>query len=917
MRCDMLGSVRARLALAAVFALLVLDTAAAQSAPAVASRARTLQVGPTRLYKKPSEAAAVALDGDIVEIDAGIYLGDACAWTRHNLILRGVGTGRAHLIANGAHAQGKGTWVISGTNATVENIEFSGAAVPDKNGAGIRQEGAGLTVRRCSFHDNQNGILTSANAASDILIEFSEFYANGYGDGLTHNMYIGKVRTFTLRHCHTYRAKVGHLIKSRAETNYILYNRITCEATGTTSYEINLPNGGRSYVIGNLIQQGPSAGNSTLLSYAEEGATNAVQELYVVHNTFVNERTAGGTFVRVSGTPAQSKLINNIFAGPGTVLSGTGTQTTNLASSSPGLVNASGYDYRLTATSPALNAGSNPGTGGGYNLTPVYQYVHPLNREARTANGAPDLGAYESGAPAPNTAPVVDAGPARTITLPSTASLDGTVTDDGKPSGTLTQNWTKVSGPGTVTFANASAVDTTASFSVAGTYSLRLTASDSALSASDTVTVTVNAAPVPNAAPVVDAGPARTITLPSTASLDGTVTDDGKPSGTLTQSWTKVSGPGTVTFANASAVDTTASFSVAGTYSLRLTASDSALSASDTVTVTVNAAPAPNTAPVVDAGPARTITLPSTASLDGTVTDDGKPSGTLTQSWTKVSGPGTVTFANASAVDTTASFSVAGTYSLRLTASDSALSASDTVTVTVNAAPAPNRAPVVESDPFAAPNPAAIAQSVSFTALAADSDGDALTYAWTFGDGASASGSSVAHAYAAAGTFNARVTISDGRGGSVSRTLAVSVAQAPVEKVKLSGRVNFAVAERDSCSVSGYIAWPEGRTAEGARVELDVGGVRVAGALDDRGSVKVGLHTLRVIVPRRPGPARFVATLKAGVFAPAWVNEGVTNADARRVPLTFLVRLKVDALVFESADPVLYTARAGKTGSFR
>lgn len=725
MRCDMLGSVRARLALAAVFALLVLDTAAAQSAPAVASRARTLQVGPTRLYKKPSEAAAVALDGDIVEIDAGIYLGDACAWTRHNLILRGVGTGRAHLIANGAHAQGKGTWVISGTNATVENIEFSGAAVPDKNGAGIRQEGAGLTVRRCSFHDNQNGILTSANAASDILIEFSEFYANGYGDGLTHNMYIGKVRTFTLRHCHTYRAKVGHLIKSRAETNYILYNRITCEATGTTSYEINLPNGGRSYVIGNLIQQGPSAGNSTLLSYAEEGATNAVQELYVVHNTFVNERTAGGTFVRVSGTPAQSKLINNIFAGPGTVLSGTGTQTTNLASSSPGLVNASGYDYRLTATSPALNAGSNPGTGGGYNLTPVYQYVHPLNREARTANGAPDLGAYESGAPAPNTAPVVDAGPARTITLPSTASLDGTVTDDGKPSGTLTQNWTKVSGPGTVTFANASAVDTTASFSVAGTYSLRLTASDSALSASDTVTVTVNAAP------------------------------------------------------------------------------------------------------------------------------------------------------------------------------------------------APNRAPVVESDPFAAPNPAAIAQSVSFTALAADSDGDALTYAWTFGDGASASGSSVAHAYAAAGTFNARVTISDGRGGSVSRTLAVSVAQAPVEKVKLSGRVNFAVAERDSCSVSGYIAWPEGRTAEGARVELDVGGVRVAGALDDRGSVKVGLHTLRVIVPRRPGPARFVATLKAGVFAPAWVNEGVTNADARRVPLTFLVRLKVDALVFESADPVLYTARAGKTGSFR
>jgi hypothetical protein len=60
--------------------------------------------------------------------------------------------------------------------------------------------------------------------------------------------------------------------------------------------------------------------------------------------------------------------------------------------------------------------------------------------------------------------------------------------------------------------------------------------------------------------------------------------------------WSMVSGPGTVTFGNASAQDTTASFSQDGSYVLRLTASDGALSASDDVTVTVS--PAPTSAPV-------------------------------------------------------------------------------------------------------------------------------------------------------------------------------------------------------------------------------------------------------------------------------------------------------------------------------
>lgn len=93
-----------------------------------------------------------------------------------------------------------------------------------------------------------------------------------------------------------------------------------------------------------------------------------------------------------------------------------------------------------------------------------------------------------------NQAPVVEAGNDQKITLPAAANLSGTVTDDGKPNNTLTTTWTKDSGSGTVTFGNASAKATTASFSAAGTYVLRLTASDGALSSYDTVTITVDPA---------------------------------------------------------------------------------------------------------------------------------------------------------------------------------------------------------------------------------------------------------------------------------------------------------------------------------------------------------------------------------------------------------------------------------------
>ena len=197
---------------------------------------------------------------------------------------------------------------------------------------------------------------------------------------------------------------------------------------------------------------------------------------------------------------------------------------------------------------------------------------------------------FVAGAPftsTPNTAPVVNAGADQGVTLPAAATLNGTATDDGLPGAGLTTTWTRSSGPGTVTFGNVSALSTTASFSVAGTYVLRLTASDSLLSTFDELTVTVAGAV--NQAPVVNAGLDQTIALPiNQVSLAGTATDDGLPSAVLTTTWSKVSGPGTVTFGNPALLGTSATFSLQGTYVLQLAASDGSLSSTDTLSVTVS-----------------------------------------------------------------------------------------------------------------------------------------------------------------------------------------------------------------------------------------------------------------------------------------------------------------------------------------
>src|SRR3954466_1123961 len=361
---------------------------------AQAARADTLLVGPRHALKTPSAAARVARDGDVVEIEPGLYAGDAAMWTQNGLTLRAIG-GRAHLRADGAEVEGKGIWVIKGAGTTVEGIEFSSAKVRDGNGAGIRLEGAGLTVRNSYFHDNENGILTGRHLDSDVVVEYCEFARNGAGDGRSHNLYIGTVRSFTLRYSYSHRAIVGHNVKSRAIKNYILYNRIADEQDGRASYAIDLPDGGLAFVMGNLIQQGPENENRTIVAYGGEGYKNLLNELYFISNTVVNDDPKGGRFVSVQSGADAARVINNLFAGPGELLAGKADTRSNLRTGKSDFTDPDKLDYRPKVRAGGVGKGINAGSAYGFPLRPSAEYRHPVGMRPRPDSGPLDIGALQ------------------------------------------------------------------------------------------------------------------------------------------------------------------------------------------------------------------------------------------------------------------------------------------------------------------------------------------------------------------------------------------------------------------------------------------------------------------------------------------------------------------------------------------
>jgi len=362
--------------------------------------ATVFKVGNSREYKVPSDVMSLVNNGDTVEIDAGNYGGDVGIWHKNNLLIRGVG-GFVELDAPADLPQQKAIWIVQGNDCVIEYIKFTNAKVPDKNGAGIRFEGTNLTVRHCLFINNEDGILAGKNLESTITVEFSVFGYNGYGNGFSHNIYIGNIKKFIFRYNYTHHAKSGHCIKSRAQENIILYNRIMDEIDGYSSYLINLPNGGVSYIACNLLMQGKLAENSKMIDYGSEGYENPVNNLYIYNNTLVNKRLPG-IYINVVKGAGEVVISNNIFTGYNAyamnVLHDFADTSNNYHEENIeklGFVDEKHYDYHLTENSPVIDkGGSVPQIPGIDNFLQV-EYKHPADSIHINLDGHNDVGAYQ------------------------------------------------------------------------------------------------------------------------------------------------------------------------------------------------------------------------------------------------------------------------------------------------------------------------------------------------------------------------------------------------------------------------------------------------------------------------------------------------------------------------------------------
>ncbi|MEO6279384.1 hypothetical protein [Roseateles sp.] len=351
--------------------------AAAGLLPFAAHAGPILNVGPGQAVKSLAAAARQARDGTLIEVEAGDYIADVAAWPQHDLTLRAVG-GRVRLVAAGAHAQGKGLFVTTGQRQRIEGFDFTGCTVPDRNGAGIRVEAGSLTLVDCGFRDNENGLMTANNEGIELDIVDCDFGSIPLREGKTHNIYVGAIKRLAVTGSYFHGGMLGHLLKSRAAVNHILYNRLTDEIGGRASYELEFPNGGVAVVMGNLIMQSSTTENPHVISFGVEGARWPKQALYLVHNTLVDQRPSGGIWLRVSPPQTEVVLANNLLVGtPKLAAEGHWTRRANFAADWDEFVRAARDDYRLKPDSSLRGKAQDAGVAEGMKLAPMREYRHP------------------------------------------------------------------------------------------------------------------------------------------------------------------------------------------------------------------------------------------------------------------------------------------------------------------------------------------------------------------------------------------------------------------------------------------------------------------------------------------------------------------------------------------------------------
>ena len=316
--------------------------------PATASGTTTLiTVGPGARYTTITHAVEKAeLDRDlnknyVIEVLPGTYTNDFLHITRPMTIrVDPRYAGQEVLLKATEEVPNRKGIILTEASLTVDGLTFVGAKIANSlggNAAGIRDQSTtgriNLTVRNSTFLENQNGILTGSNPEETITIENSKFKGNGNatitGGPLCcqHALYVGQAGSLIVRNSLFCGQWVGHDVKSRAPITSVLSNilydgaaasRIGCPA-GSTSFAIDIPNGGVVRISGNQIIQGKETGNSSLVAYGEEGLRYSNNTMDVSGNTFKSSDVSGATAI-YDPHCIPIRLRDNVFSGIKTIV---------------------------------------------------------------------------------------------------------------------------------------------------------------------------------------------------------------------------------------------------------------------------------------------------------------------------------------------------------------------------------------------------------------------------------------------------------------------------------------------------------------------------------------------------------------------------------------------------------------------
>lgn len=318
-----------RMCTASVLALFVLTATALPT---------LYRVGPGESNTKISRIAAKLVAGDIVEITGDIT---------DNVELAVHGTRGRPITIRGVTSVEKGRIIrphiwsassaapfiikITGDWYVVEGIGLAGFKGREWGKAALAYSGSNLTLRNCYFHHNIRATYTDVDTAGDVVVEFCEFEANGYGSKGPTNFY-SKVpdATVTIQHCYFHSNTGNSLLRLGYARNVVRYNWF--EDQCLWALQITTPefDGGKddrarqdrflpshSDIIGNVFLSGwrSNTYGALQLGGSSAGAPGTEGDFNIFHNLFVGRR--GGTIpfipIATHGNVDRIRASNNAF----------------------------------------------------------------------------------------------------------------------------------------------------------------------------------------------------------------------------------------------------------------------------------------------------------------------------------------------------------------------------------------------------------------------------------------------------------------------------------------------------------------------------------------------------------------------------------------------------------------------------